>query len=139
MAVLCGLRRRKAAFDCAQLRVAVKYVLDRGDRERRRLLSHRRNAPVDRDLAVSVVRLKLPAQQREKARLAAAIGAGQPHPPARRDLQRSTFDQAARASGERKVSKLDHFRDRIFSHPVRRCPRIAPDRVRLSRFWPGVF
>ena len=79
--------------------------------ERRRLLRDRGDAPVPWHVAVAGFRVQLAAQQREEARLAAAVRPDEADAPARMDLERRVLDQSARTAGEGQVLELNHAAD----------------------------
>ena len=65
------------------------------------------DAPVARHQAVAGLGVQFAAQQREQARLAAAVRADEADPPAGVELQVGVLDQAAGAAGERELPELD--------------------------------
>ena len=78
-----------------------------GCRQRRGVLRDGGDTPVARHVAIARLAVQLAAQQREQARLAAAVGADDAHVPARVYLQRGVLDQATRAASQGELSKLD--------------------------------
>ncbi len=108
VAVVGLLRRRECSLDGAQLRVPVQDVVEGGLLECRGLLAHGRDAPMRRHLAIAGLRVQFPLQQREQARLAAAVGADQPDAPAVVDLQVAVLDQVAGPAGQGELPELDH-------------------------------
>ena len=102
-------------LDVPQFDVAVEHELDRGLRQRGRFLADGRDVPVARHHALAGFRVQFTAQQREQARLAAAVRADHAHAPAGVQLQVRMLDQAPGAAGERQLPKLDQFLRRIGS------------------------
>ena len=70
------LRGANVALDRAQLGVAVEHVLDRRLIHGRRLLRHVPEDPFRRHVDIAGVRVQLATQQREEARFAGAVCAG---------------------------------------------------------------
>ena len=102
------LGRAQRRLDGPQLGVAVQHELERSLRRGRCLLRHRCDAPVSRHAAVAGFGRKLAPQQREQARLAAAVRPDHADTPAGMELQRRVLDQSARAAGKAQVLELNH-------------------------------
>ncbi len=120
-------------FHGAQLVIAVEHELDGGLRQWRGLLAHGGDAPVTWHQAVACLGVQVAAQQREQARLAAAVRADHADPPAGMDLQVGFLDQAAGAAGEGELAQLDHDgagSRRAGAHSSRWRPRA--DAMRLA-------
>src|SRR5690606_40333283 len=119
-----------------------EHVLDRRLREPRRLLSDMGDDPAGGDLEIALVGMELVAQQREQARLAAAVGAGEADPPAGMDLHAGAVDEDFGATGEAQVAEADHKRKRrpgrhakiepLFYAPEARAPVPLPFRSRRA-------
>jgi hypothetical protein len=92
MSVVRRAGRRNRCFRLAQFRVAVEHELERGLRQRRRLLADGGDAPLRGHQAVAGLGVQLAAQQREQARLAAAVGADHADAPAVVQLQVALLD-----------------------------------------------
>ncbi len=103
-----ALLRAKRRLDLAQLDVAVEHEVDRGAIDRRRLLRDVRDRPARREVDRSRLGVELAAQEREQARLAAAVGPHDADAVARVDGQRRVVEQAQRAAGEGEVGEADH-------------------------------
>ena len=93
----------RAARQCARPR-----VIERGLRQRGRLLGDVSDGPAGRHVQIALVLMQLIAQQREEAGLAAAIGTGQADAPTGMNLQAGVFKQGCGATGEAQIAKLDH-------------------------------
>ena len=109
-AIVRGLRRREFTFDFAQLRVAIKHVINGRRVERGRLLCHAGNTPRRRQLAIAQIGMQLAAQQRKQTRLATAVGAHQADAPAGMHLQIGVDNQRAHTPRQREIFKLNHLR-----------------------------
>ena len=96
-----GVRRRQIRLDATQLRVPVQDKLDGRLLTVRGVLGHMGQLPTGRDGAIPRVRVELPAQEREQARLAAAIRPHEPDLLARIDGERGPGQQQARSASER--------------------------------------
>ncbi len=98
---------RARASTSRELAIAVQHELDRRRAARRRLLRDVRDRPCRRQRNVAGIRVELAPQQREQARLAAAVGADQADlvPGVHREIR--AFEQALRAAREREVGDAD--------------------------------
>ena len=96
------------AFDGAQFRVAVEDVVDRRLRRRRGFLGHVRNDPGRGDGGVAGIGDELAAQQREQARLAAAVGADDTDFLPRVHRQGRAFQQPPGTASEGQVGNSNH-------------------------------
>ena len=108
LAIVIGLGSGQFALDPAQFAIAVQRVVDRTAVQRRRLLGDMGHLPGRRHLKIALVLVQLAAQQREQARLAAAIGSGQTDLPARVDLQVHIFEKHLGGAREAQLPELDH-------------------------------
>ncbi len=104
MVVVMFFRRDQIAFDLAQLGVAVEHEVERGIGQRRRVLGDVGQHPVGRPLQVAAVGMQFAAQEAEKGRLAAAVGAGQADLPARMQLQGGAGDQCVAVAGKTEIT-----------------------------------
>jgi hypothetical protein len=107
VAIASRIAVSKPPFDGAQFRVPVQRVFDRSGVECRCFLRHGSDPPRCGKLAIPLLGVQLTAQQREKARLAAAVGANQSHTPAGVDLEIGVFDEGACPAREPEVAELD--------------------------------
>ena len=67
-----------------------------------------RDLPHGGNVEIARLGMHLTAQQREKRRLARAVGAGETDLPARMQLQARTLGQHAAAAAEGKIAQKDH-------------------------------
>ena len=111
-ALLAQLGSPQRRLDLAQLDVAVEHEIERGPRDGGRLLRDVRDRPARRQVDVAGLLVELAAQQREQARLAAAVRADEADAVARVHGQRGAIEQAQRAAGERQVGESDHGKGR---------------------------
>jgi hypothetical protein len=102
------LRLVELPLRVAELEVAVLDVVERGALRGRRLLRDVRDHPPRRDVDVAGVGVQLVPQQREQARLAAAVRADQADLVARRDRERDAVEQQLVAAAERDVGDAQH-------------------------------
>ena len=108
LAIVIGLGSGQFALDPAQFAITVQRVVDRTAVQRRCLLGDMGHLPGRRHLKIALVLVQLAAQQREQARLAAAIGSGQTDLPARVDLQVHIFEKHLGGAREAQLPELDH-------------------------------
>ena len=108
LAVVAGLGSGQFALDAAQFAIAIEGVIDGTAIQRRRLLGDMGHLPGRRHLQITLVLVQLAAQQREQARLAAAIGPGQADLPARVDLKFHVFEKNLGGAREAQLPELDH-------------------------------
>ncbi len=91
----------------AELHVAVEHEFDRGGRHGRLLLRNMGDHPRWRQGHLARFGIDLAAKQREQRRLAAAVGADQPHPVSGVHGQRRVFEQALVAASQCKLAYSD--------------------------------
>ncbi len=108
VAVGGALHRREIALDRAQLAVAVEHELDRGRRRRRGFLRDVGDRPRGRQLDVPGILVQFAEDQREQARLAAAVRADQADPVSGVDRQARAVEQALGAACQNEVADADH-------------------------------
>ena len=116
--VVGGLGLREPALDLPQLAVAVEHELDRGRGDRRRFLRDVGDRPARGQRDRARVGQDLAANEREQARLAAAVRPDQPRLVPGVERERRAFEQPLGATGEGEVGdaqhgKLDAWRARV--------------------------
>jgi hypothetical protein len=99
---------RHPRLDLAQLRVAVHHEVERRPLHRGRLLRDVREHPGRRQRNLARVRVQLAADDREEARLAAAVRADEPHLLAGVDVHRGALQQDSGAPPQRDVGNSQH-------------------------------
>ena len=104
----CGLGDLEGTLDLAQLAVAVLDEVDRRRGGRQRLLRDVRRRPRRRKLDVPGVLVRLPQDQREEARLAAAVRPDEADLVSRMHGEVRPVEQALRAAGEGEVGDAEH-------------------------------
>lgn len=108
-AIVIGLRLGQRGFDVAQFTVAIERIVDCGRDQRRRFLGDMSNDPARGHLKIALILMQFATQQREQARLAAAIGASQTDLPPGMNLKIDRIDQHLGATCESQVAELDHL------------------------------
>ena len=107
-----GLRRQQRALDFAQFPVAVEHEFDGRRGGGRRFLRDVRDGPRRRQRNVARVLVQLAANQREHARLAAAVRPDQADLVPVVDGEVRAVEQALGAAGEDEVGQAKHVRVR---------------------------
>ncbi|MBV6475659.1 MAG: hypothetical protein MOGDAGHF_01213 [Rhodocyclaceae bacterium] len=108
LAVVGVLGRAQVGFDLAQLGVAVEREVEGAGGERRRLLADVGDHPVRREFQVARLLVQFAGEEREEARLAAAVGAGDAGLPAGVQAEIDAFEQRPAGAGEGEVAQQDH-------------------------------
>ena len=100
-------RRLEGTLDVTEFAIAIEHELERGRRNRGRLLCHVGNRPGGGQLDVARIGVEFAAQEREQARLAATVRPDEPRlvPCVHREI--GAFEQAHCAAGEREIRDAD--------------------------------
>ena len=116
--VLGGFGIAESGFEAPQFGVAVQRVVDRGSRERGRLLGDVGDRPARRDLKVAGVGVEQAAQRGEQRRFSGSVRADQAYPPAGVKLKAGAVDQTLGAAGEHEIAQENHRKRGRRRNPV---------------------
>jgi hypothetical protein len=103
LTAVLGLGFHDARLDLPQFRIAIHHELQRRPFYRGGLLRHVRQHPARRQGHLAMVGVQLVADQREEARLAAAVRSHQADLLARVDVHDGVFEEHSRAAAKRQV------------------------------------
>ncbi len=111
LAVVARFRLGQCGLDRAQACVAVQHVLDGRARPRPASPAPHGRSPSRADTGTSPrIGVQFTADQREQARLAGAVGAGDADLPSRVNLQGGVLEEQPRPTAQGQIVKLQHGR-----------------------------